>query len=240
AATGESVRTQFVAYDSLGNEVVVNLTMSLLSKNSTGGTTWQYLVDSPDDEDLSTSMGSGTISFDNQGQLIDTDPISVSMERNAVGAESPLIFEIRLAAGNAGVTALATNSQLLPAQVDGLPPGTLESFAIARDGTVVGTFSNGAVRPLARLALANFVNAAGLVDAGANLFQEGINSGVAAIIPAGSASVGDVIEGSLELSNVDLSQEFINLITASTAFSASSRVITTTEQLFQQLLALGR
>jgi len=244
AANGESVRTQFIAFDSLGNAVEVNVSMVLQSKNSAGGTTWKYFVDSPDDADPLTVMASGTVLFDAQGQLATTQPISVTMERNSAssptGAATPLTFDLVLADGNNIVTSLATASQLLPSQVNGLPPGTLESFSVGRDGTVFGIFSNSAVRTLARVAVATFVNPSGLSASGSNLFAVSPNSGTAQVTSAGSGGAGSIVERSLELSNVDLSAEFINLISASTAYSANSRVITTTDQLFQQLLALGR
>jgi len=244
AANGEAIRTQFIGFDSLGNAVEVNVSMVLQSKNSAGGTTWQYFVDSPDDADPTTVMASGTVLFDSQGQLATTTPISVTMERNSVGsptgAATPLTFDLVLADGNNIVTSLATASRLLPSQVDGLPPGTLESFSVGRDGTVFGIFSNSAVRTLARVAVATFVNPSGLSAAGSNLFAVSPNSGTAQVTAAGSGGAGSIVERSLELSNVDLSAEFINLISASTAYSANSRVITTTDQLFQQLLALGR
>jgi flagellar hook protein FlgE len=88
--------------------------------------------------------------------------------------------------------------------------------------------------------MAKFANPEGLVDVGNNLFQVGPNSGNPLITTPGEFGTGRVIGGALELSNVDLSQEFIDMILASTGYSASSRVITTTNELIQQLLVLGR
>ena len=183
SANGESVRTSIPAFDSLGNLVEVNVSMVLQSKNATGGTTWRYFVDSPDDADPTTVMASGTVLFDDEGQLATTAPITVTMERNSVGsptgASTPLTFDLVLADGNNIVTSLATRSILQPSQVDGLPPGTLESFSVGRDGTVFGIFSNSAVRTLAQVAVATFVNPSGLSAQGSNLFAVSPNSGCA-------------------------------------------------------------
>ncbi|MFN7022121.1 MAG: flagellar hook-basal body complex protein, partial [Phycisphaerales bacterium] len=103
-----------------------------------------------------------------------------------------------------------------------------------------GGFTNGLTRTVGQVALATFSNPEGLVDIGSNLFTPGPNSGTPIIGEPLSLGAGRIVGGSLELSNVDLSQEFINLILASTGYSASSRVISTTDQLMQQLLVLGR
>jgi flagellar hook protein FlgE len=238
-ADGESVRTSFIAYDSLGNPSTVNMTISLES-TSNAGTTWRYSLDSADDTDPSTPIGSGTISFDTQGRLSTTTPASVTVDRAGTGAVTPLTFTLTFGDGTNGVTAVALDSQVVATSSDGAPAGTLQSFAVDRSGIVFGTFSNSLVRPLAQLALANFRNPPGLTDLGNNLFQVSSNSGLAQIGPPGQFATGSVVGGALELSNVDISQEFINLILASTGFSAASRVITTTDQLVQQLLVLGR
>jgi len=91
-----------------------------------------------------------------------------------------------------------------------------------------------------QVVLASFTNPEGLVDMGNQQFKTGPNSGDAVIATPLTAGTGRVVSGSLELSNVDLSQEFINMILASTGYTASSRVITTANNLFQQLLLIGR
>ena len=83
-------------------------------------------------------------------------------------------------------------------------------------------------------------NPGGMVDAGGNAWQIGPNSGTPSIVSPGEQASGTVIAGALELSNVDLGQEFIDLITTSTGYSASSRIIRTADELMQQLLVLGR
>jgi len=123
---------------------------------------------------------------------------------------------------------------------DGLPRGSLQSFAIDRDGTVVGQFSNGMFRTIARIALARFANPAGLNKLGNNLYAPSINSGDAAILQAQTGDNGKVTSGYLEMSNVDLATEFANLIVTQRGFTANSRVITTSDEMLQDVLTLKR
>jgi flagellar hook protein FlgE len=111
---------------------------------------------------------------------------------------------------------------------------------VDNDGTIVGVFSNGLTRTLGRVAMATFTNTEGLVDLGNNLFNVGANSGQAVVTEAGSFGAGQIVQGSLELSNVDIGDEFIKLILSSTGYSANARVIRTADELMQQLLVLGR
>ncbi len=240
SADGESVRTTFVVFDSLGTPVEVDLTMHLESRSSTG-TQWRYTIDSGDDSDLAFRIASGVINFDTQGQIVDTTPVTIRIDRAGSGADTPLEIDLRFAEGDQAMTALTDSTSTLAAVGrDGAPIGTLSAFGFGTDGTIVGSFTNGLVRPLGQLAIATFSNTEGLVDAGNNLFSTGVNSGPAITTTAGSMGTGQVIGGALELSNVDLGEEFIKMILSSTGYSASSRVIRTADELMQQLLVLGR
>lgn len=239
-AAGESARTTFLAYDSLGQEIQVDLTIVLEAKSDTG-TTWRWFAESPDDTDLSPLIGSGQTVFDSFGRLVSGGDIALQIDRAATGAVTPATLTVHLNQDGDGVTALADVSSTLAAtSQDGASTGTLDAFGIATDGTIQGTFSNGLTRALGQLALATFSNPAGLIDNGANLFQTGSNSGEAVIGTPTSGQAGRILGGTLELSNVDLGQEFTNLILATTGYSASSRVIRTADELMQQLLVLGR
>lgn len=118
--------------------------------------------------------------------------------------------------------------------------GTLTSFSIGGNGIITGAFSNGLTRTIGQVAISTFSNPEGLVDAGVNLYAVGANSGNPIITNPGELGTGNLVGGSLELSNVDLAQEFINLIVSSTGYSAASRVISSADQLLQQLLVIGR
>lgn len=241
SADGESVRTSFVVYDSLGASVNVDITLALDTRDNTG-TTWRYYVESPDATDVPLQVGTGTISFDTQGRISTTAPVTVNIDRSGTGAASPLTIEFAFAGdGDSGLTALADSSSAVAATFrDGSPIGTLTNFGVGDDGTIVGGFSNGLTRPLGQIVLATFTNDAGLEDIGSNLFRTGANSGSAVVGSPGQFNAGRVVGGALEQSNVDLSDEFIKLVLSSTGFSANSRVIRTTDELLQQLMVLGR
>ncbi len=240
AADGESVRTTMVVYDSLGTPVDVDLTMTL-DRKTNAGTTWRYYVESGEDSDQSLVVGTGLIDFDTNGQLSSPLPVTINIDRAGTGAGTPLSFELSFSGGQDNVTSLTDSSSAIAATFrDGSPIGTLSSFAVGPDGMISGSFTNGLTRPLGRVALATFPNNDGLVDLGSNLFRTGPNSGNPLISAPTTLGAGKVVGGALELSNVDLSAEFIGMILSSTGYSASSRVIQTTNELMQQLLVLGR
>jgi flagellar hook protein FlgE len=240
AADGESVRTTFVVYDSLGAPVEAELAFVLESK-SDAGTTWRYFAESSDDSDASPVLGTGVVGFNPDGQLNTSTPIEVTIDRGDSGAVTPLALSFELSGGADNVTALAdTRSQIVASFRDGAPIGTLSGFSFGTDGTISGTFTNGQVRTLGRVALARFNNNEGLVDRGGNMWAVGPNSGAAQITTPGTLGAGSLVGGSLELSNVDIGQEFIRMIVASTGYSAASRVVRTADELIQQLLVLGR
>ncbi|GGL71096.1 flagellar hook protein FlgE [Curtobacterium sp. Csp1] len=126
------------------------------------------------------------------------------------------------------------------ASQNGKAAGTLQGYSIAKDGTVVGTFSNGASLAIGRIALATFANPAGLEKTGASGYRATANSGQATVGAPGDPGVGQLASGTLEMSNVDLSQEFTNLIVAQRGFQANARIITTSDEVLQELTNLKR
>ena len=99
---------------------------------------------------------------------------------------------------------------------------------------------NGTTIPLAQLSVATFANPAGLEKAGASTMRQSINSGTASLNAAGQGTAGTIVAGALEMSNVDLSQEFTNLIVAQRGFQANARIITTSDEILQELTQLKR
>jgi flagellar hook protein FlgE len=139
------------------------------------------------------------------------------------------------------MTSLASkSSELLMTRQDGNAIGTLNDFSIGEDGKITGSFTNGQTRTLGQVAIATFTNPGGLEDQGGNMFKAGSNSGEAVVSAPQTLGSGGIRSGALEQSNVDLSEEFINMIVASTGFSAASRVITTSDQLITELLNSSR
>lgn len=240
-ADGESVRTSFIIFDSLGTPLTVDLTMVLESTDNTG-TQWRYFLDSRDKfdpADPSINLGSGMVSFDTNGQILSGGAIQMTLPRVGFGAVNPNNVMIELASGDEGVTALVDRTSELGATFqDGTPIGTLTTFSVGQDGVITGGFSNGLTRTVGQIALATFTNPAGMIEVGNNLFRVGPNSGTALITSPGEFGAGRVIGGALELSNVDLGAEFIEMILTTTGYSAASRVISTADQLLQQLIQI--
>ena len=139
-----------------------------------------------------------------------------------------------------GLTGYAELSTAALGEQNGAPAGTLLSYALTEDGSLVGTFSNGDTAVLARLALAGFVNPGGLEKAGSSHYRPSANSGEPTVGAAGQDGIGGIVSGALEMSNVDLSQEFTNLIVAQRGFQANARIITTSDEVLQELTNLKR
>ena len=239
-ADGESARTSFVAYDSLGTPITADLTLVLQSTSPGMGSTWTYLVESEDNNSTDRVLGVGTVTFDANGEFESATNQAFSVGRGN-GAVDPLTVNMDFNSPDGALRALTTTSSQLAATFqDGSAVGSLSSFAITEEGFISGTFTNGLTRTIAQVALAHFSNPEGLVDVGNGNYQSGSNSGDAVLTTPLGFGTGRLIGGALELSNIDLSQEFINMILASTGYSASSRVISTTDELIDQLLLLGR
>ena len=237
---GESVRTSFVVYDSLGTPLTVDLSLVLQDTNPSGGTVWEFIAESNDNASDDRVIGLGVIEFDANGRYVMASNQSFQITRDN-GAVSPLTINMDFDNGTESVSSLTdTVSNLAAVFQDGSAIGTLSNFSIGEDGMISGAFTNGLTRTIGQVALAKFSNPEGLVDAGNNLFTTGPNSGTPLIASPLDFGTGRVVGGALELSNVDLSQEFISMIMASTGYSAASRVITTTDELINQLLVLGR
>jgi flagellar hook protein FlgE len=177
-------------------------------------------------EDLYTRAGA--FNFDNSGNLVSPDGDLVQgYAADASGAintsGTPTNVSIPEMAGQAASTP--------PAQV-------LQSYSIGSDGVITGVFADGSKRALFQLALGNFSNPEGLEKVGDTAFREASSSGKAQIGTAGTGRLGNLVGGSLEMSNVDLAQEFTNMITAERGFQANSRVITTSDEMLQELVNL--
>ncbi len=237
---GESVRTSFVVFDSLGTPLTVDLTFALQATNPSQGSTWLWAAESSDNDALDRFLGKGVVTFDANGRFVSATNQSFSVARTN-GSVDPLTINMNFDNGTDAISGLTdTASQLAAVFQDGSPIGTLSQFSIGDDGVIAGSFTNGLTRDIGQVALAKFANNAGLVDAGNNLFRTGPNSGTALVTTPLQFGTGRLVGGALELSNVDLSQEFINMILTSTGYTASSRVITVTDQLIDQLLQLVR
>ncbi len=136
--------------------------------------------------------------------------------------------------GYAGLKTVSISEQ------NGRSAGTLESYTLGSDGTLTGTFSNGAQQAIAQIILGSVANPSGLQKAGGSSYTVTANSGGVDYAAPGSTGMGEIAGGMLEMSNVDLSQEFTNLIVAQRGFQANARIITTSDEVLQELASLKR
>ena len=158
---------------------------------------------------------------------------------------TPLRQEFALNLGEVGgftnsITQFAERSSTKMYEQDGYTMGYLDNFKIDSSGIITGVFSNGNTRTLAQVAMATFANQGGLEKAGDNTFRMTNNSGLANIGPSGVAGKGKMIAGTLEMSNVDMADQFVDMIVTQRGFQANSRTIQTADQLLQELQTLKR
>ncbi len=172
----------------------------------------------------------------NQGDLV--------INANYRVAGDPTIRTIRLDLGKAGllegITQFSSVSTTKAVEQDGFGMGYMESFNIDNSGIITGIYSNGAKLMVGQVAMAVFNNPMGLTASGENLFEVSNNSGLPNIGPADQAGRGKIIAGTLEMSNVDLAEQFTDMIITQRGFQANSRSITTSDQMLQELLSLKR
>ena len=184
------------------------------------------------------SENSGTFTFDNAG-LLNTN-ISASLNFAVPGA-NPVRIDLVLGGGVNGLTQFAsTSSTAVLRDQNGYTAGTLQSFSIDRFGLITGFFTNGTTSPLARIVLADFNNPSGLLRIGDNMDQESANSGGAVLGFALEGSQSQLTSGALEMSNVDLAQEFTNMIVAQRGFQANGKVVSTSDEMLQELMGIKR
>ena len=138
------------------------------------------------------------------------------------------------------ITQYSEESSSKAVEQNGRTMGYLENFKFDQSGVITGVYSNGTTRTIAQIALASFTNQGGLEKVGDNAYRVSNNSGLANIGPSGVAGKGKVIPGALEMSNVDMADQFVDMIVTQRGFQANSRTIQTADQLLQELLTLKR
>ncbi len=223
-------------YDSLGTKYDVKAYVW-----KTGDNQWDWKVDNsslvaagvPD----GSISGSGQFKFASDGTLQNTGLQTISF---APPGADPMSISLDPGTGVNGVTQFSGSTTAVMRDQNGYGSGTLQNFTIDRTGLITGAFTNGVNVPLAQIMLADFNNPAGLLRVGDNMYQESANSGGAVLGIALQGSQSTLTSGALEMSNVDLAQEFTSMIVAQRGFQANSKVITTSDELLQELVGLKR
>lgn len=184
-----------------------------------------------------TMIRAYNIDFNEMGSINDPDnaAITIGIDRSAAGADD-LSINIDFAA----LTQLNDESDARVDRQDGYTQGSLSSITVDSNGVIQGVYDNGTTNDLARVAIATFENPAGLLQKGGSLFQVSNNSGDPRVGAPGEQGMGEVLPGNLEMSNVDLSEEFTDMIVTQRGFQANSRIITTSDEMLQELVNLKR
>ena len=242
ATSGDTYSTTITAYDSLGNAIPLTVTFT-----NSGSGTWDWTASV--DSSTGTCSSSGTIAFNSNGEIdpANCDPASanptIAITGLADGAADMSVTWNYLDSSGAttnNITGYASASATSFLSQNGYAAGTLQSTSISADGKFTGSYSNGQLVPLFQLAMADFPSYAGLTKMGGTLYAESINSGQAMLGTPGSGRLGSVSSNTLEMSNVDLASEFVNLITTQRAFEANAKVITTSDQILEDLINIKR
>lgn len=249
AVTGNSKSYKDVSitvFDSLGEEHELKVVLY-----KTGPSEWSWQID-PQGMDIDNTFGTGGIQIDqgtnpfvfNDDGTMDVNPATfvpprITFRPNS-GAEDVTITIDPRGNGVNGLTQFAGTHNSVLRDQNGYTSGTLQNFSIDRTGTIVGAFTNGTTEPLGQIVLGDFNNPSGLLRVGDNMYSTSGNSGSPVYGFALEGSQSEIVSGALEMSNVDLAQEFTSMIVAERGYQANSRVITTSDRLLEELVSLKR
>lgn len=225
-------------YDSLGNAIPLTL---YFKKDDVVLNEWEVAaVATVNGAMIPVTVNGGTstpLNFDSEGNL--TTAADVTFAFNPGTGANPMSFTWNIA-GNKTITQFGTVSTIMSKDQNGYTAGTFAGVSIEEGGIVTVMYSNGQLEKLAHIALADFQNYAGLRRIGGNQYVETLESGQPNENPAGTNGTGDVTPYSLEMSNVDLSTEFVKMITNQRAFQANCKVITTSDEILAELMMIKR
>ncbi len=229
-----------VTYDSKGeaHTVTINFT-NISSEDDADIWRWEAIVD--DNEIIPSAGNRGIIKFNPNGSLAysqSDDGQSLTFEPGDGASTMEIVLDVGTAGSFTGITQLSNPMTAVATSHDGYSMGDLYNISFDETGTITGYFTNGVSQELAQVALATFNNQSGLNPVGENVFQVGSNSGQAVKGWAQSTIPAQITPNYLEMSNVDLTQEFTNMIVAQRGFQANSRVITTSDTLLQEVVRL--
>ncbi|OGL44410.1 MAG: hypothetical protein A2161_04365 [Candidatus Schekmanbacteria bacterium RBG_13_48_7] len=242
AAVDDLYSTSITVHDSLGAAHIVTFNFK-----NTGPGAWDYDITASGDESTGGTPGTpfslttGSLSFDADGKLTApaANPVFTTPTWVNGANTQEITWSLYSDDGSANLTGYASASTTSFASQNGFTSGTLSSVIIGPDGTIQGLFNNGETLSMAKLAIANFNNPKGLIKSGSNNYIRG-NAGEPAIGEAESGGRGGITGGALEMSNVDLAAEFTSMIVSERGYQANSRIITTSDEMMQEVLQLKR
>jgi flagellar hook protein FlgE len=236
AANGATVVHSIDIVDAQGRTIPATTTYT-----KTGTNTWSAATTDPGPGGTTTNVGTSTLTWDPAAESFTASTMTLSSASlGAAGYRFPADVTVTIGGDATPLTQYAGAGTATARNQDGATMGELQSFTMDSSGILVGIFSNGRTEQLGQVALANFTNPGGLEKAGDSMFRGTANSGAASIGAAGSGGRGMLGSGMLEMSNVDLAQEFTNLVVAQRGFQANSRVVSASDEILQDLVNLKR
>jgi len=229
-------------YDSLGRPQT--LTMGFLK---TAANEWQVEIYAADPAMVTAgavALGSGTLTFDGDGSLagntLGGTAVAIDWAATTGANDSSITFDFGTAGETNGLTQFASPTSVAFVLQNGAEVGELNGVRINELGYVIASFTNGEERRLYQLPLATFANPAGLDPRSGNVFAQTERSGEFNLRVAGRGGAGLLAPSALEAANVDLADEFTKMIVTQRAYSANSRVITTTNNMLEELIQISR
>jgi flagellar hook protein FlgE len=233
SSTDVHYSTTMTVYDDLGNEHELNANFTKCYVDDSSSdiyTTWYWNVEDPSN----ASTASGYIMFDSKGNLVtDDSSYPVNLEIQIIPDSSTGAASFNVSLDFSDLTTTANDSSVETYDVDGYVSGTLKDISIDSNGVIMGVYSNGESMPIGMIALAQFDNASGLERVGSNYYVTSSNSGD---FTNGVTANGALTSGCLEMSNVDLSTEFSQMIITQRGYQANSRIITSCDEMIQTLI----
>jgi len=230
--------SSITVYDSLGNGHQITTYFRLNNIGATGNE-WEWFAVIPASEATSgvnTIGAAGTVSFSTAGAFAGTTVTTPADFDFSGGATQSQAITIDLD----NLTQYGSNSATIFQNQDGFGSGSIQSVSINQEGIITGVFTNGQTRGVGQVALARFIAPEGLTKQGGNLFTESFDSGPPIVGQPGSSGMGNILSSTLELSNVDLANEFVAMISAQRGFQANSRVVSATDEILNELVNLRR
>jgi flagellar hook protein FlgE len=251
ASTNNKFATTIQIYDSLGAQHTIKLTFEKTSQAGILPTEWDLSTELILEDGSTVALPltgtgfTGTLVFDESGNLASGMPPALELDLSGTGVDTlvaggVITLNLKDAEDRSLITSAASASGTSNTAQNGFASSSLESVQFDNEGRVIGQAANGNQIILAQLALATFPNTEGLQKYNGSTFTATTNAGEPSIGAAGSGGRGAVKGGSLEMSNVDMAEEFVNLIIAQRAFQANARVITTSDELYMEAISLKR
>ena len=230
-------------YDSLGNQIPLTLTFT---KDASASNTWEVTGEVPASTSGTVTFDVSTLKFGADGKLLTpaTD-IEIEIAGLNTGASATMsvtwdLYDDVNKVPYDDITQFSGNSGVTFQNQDGYATGSVSSVQVGEDGMVTGVFTNGKTKALYQIVLAKFPNYQGLAAVGNNLYRASIDSGEPIIGAARTSGRGSISQMSLEMSNVDLATEFVKMIVTQRAYQANAKVITTSNEVLQELINMKR